>query len=443
MKKVLIIAYYFPPLGWSGVQRTLKFVKYLREFGWEPIVVTVGKSKFSVLDESLMKEIPKDIKLVRIDDIKFKDVTDRYKEEMMNLVKYSFDNIDENLRYEYETMIENKFAELRNLFLMPDGNAIWANSVIDKIEKKININEIDVLFTTSAPYSSHLIGLYLKDKYGIPLVCDFRDEWTNNPYISLDNKSLRYKIERSLEANILNKADRVITITSISSENYIKDFSIDEEKVNLITNGYDEEDFKFNRNNKCKSRKFKIVYNGSLYTSINPYTFIQAIMNLIRDDELKTEDLEIIFNGKIESEILNNILNMSNSINKNVIINGYLSHEESLKISSTADVLLLIIGDGEKAKSVYTGKVFEYLRLGIPIIALSPKNSLIDKLLVETNSGVNVEYDNIFNIQKEIKVYYEKWKNGYIVKINRNKINKYERKELTKKLVNIFREISC
>ena len=167
MRKVLIIAYYFPPLGWSGVQRTLKFVKYLRDFGWEPIVVTVGKTKFSILDETLLDEIPKEIEVIRIDDVVLKDLTELMKKEIYKFNEASLELISDNKLIKlYEAEIEKKFSELRDLVLVPDGNSIWANNVVREIENRIDFNHIDIIYTTSGPYSAHVVGNYIKKLYG-------------------------------------------------------------------------------------------------------------------------------------------------------------------------------------------------------------------------------------------------------------------------------------
>ncbi|MCI1477717.1 MAG: glycosyltransferase [Clostridium beijerinckii] len=443
MKKVLIIAYYFPPLGWSGVQRTLKFVKYLKEFEFEPVVVTVGRTKFSVIDKTLEKEIPSDIKIIRIDDIKFKDVTDRFKQEMNEYVESSFNMIDDNnIKEEYQKEIEEKFEILRNLFLLPDGNAVWANNVIKKIEDSINLSDIDVVYTTSSPYSAHIIGYHLKDKFNIPWICDFRDEWSNNPYLSLDKTSLRYKVERNIENKIVNSADKVIAITSIAARNYIENFNLDKEKVEIITNGYDEDDFTFFKNHDNINEKFKIVHNGSFYSSITPYTFLRAVINLCNKGVLKRNNFEIILNGKIDPEILKQIVDISEDIRENIIINGYLSHEQSLKIASEANLLLLVIGDSEESKSVYTGKAFEYLRLKKPIISLSPTGSLIEQLLRETASGTNVNFNHISEIEECIVHYYSKWINNDKFEVNMEVTKRYDRKVLTQKLAGLLNQFT-
>lgn len=303
MKKVLIIAYYFPPLGWSGVQRTLKFVKYLKDFGWQPIVVTVGKTRFSISDKSLLNEIPEDVEVIRIDDVKFKDITDEIKERMREYSKYSFNIIsDENLKVEYEKEIESTLEKLRNLFLLPDGNAVWANNVVREISNRINLNNISIVYTTSAPYSTHLVGYYLKKHYKLPWIADFRDEWTNNPYYNFDVKNIRYKIEKNLEKSLIDFSDKIITTTSMARDNYIKLFNLHQNKAITITNGYDEEDYMLLNHSKVNA-KFSVVSNGSFYLDRNPYTFLKAIKNILRMKLIKEDDIEIIFIGTIENEI--------------------------------------------------------------------------------------------------------------------------------------------
>lgn len=435
MKKALIIAYYFPPLGWSGVQRTLKFVKYLREFNWEPIVITVGKTTFSIFDESLGDEMPEDIKIIRIDDMKLKTFTDRIKNEAKEYVKASFDIIsDKNLLNRYEAQIEQNLEMLRNLLLLPDGNAIWANNVIKELNKKINIDDVDIVYTTSSPYSAHLVGYYLKNNHNKAWVADFRDEWTNNPYYN-NEFNIRYEVEKNIEEEILINCDKLITISESARDNYINSFKLDENKIKVITNGYDEEDFRLVDKNQMHS-KFTIIYNGSFYLVRNPYTFINAINNLLEEKKIDISNVVIKFIGEINKEIRNKITCMDRF---NIIeIYNYISHKESLKLCANANLFLLVIGQDQKVKSVYTGKVFEYLRLKKPILALSPKESLVEKLLNKTGCGSNVEFNDIENIQNIILKYYNNWKENKQFEVNEDEIKKYERKNLTKKLVQVF-----
>lgn len=441
MRKVLVIAYYFPPLGWSGVQRTLKFVKYLRYFDWEPIVVTVGKTKFSILDESLEDELPKDIKIIRVDDIVLKDVTDVMKRKIKGYVEASINSIsDESLKQLYEEEIEKKISELRDMVLLPDGNVIWANNVIKEINDKIDFTEIDVVYTTSSPYSAHIIGEYIKKEYSIPWIADFRDQWIDNPYIDYDKDSLRYKLEKNMEKNVVFNCDRLITVTPVITENYISTYKIEKNKVITITNGYDEEDFK-NIKSKKENNKFTMVHNGSFYLKRNPDTVARVIKKLVENEIIDEKKIEIILNGNNDCNIINKFKEIMGEYSDVIKINGYLSHEESLIKSNNADILLLICGEEESSKQVYTGKVFEYLRLRKPVLAISPKGSLVDKLLDETECGINAEYNDIETIEKIILNYYNSWIKGNKIKVGAKNIEKYERKELTKKLVEIFNEV--
>lgn len=440
MKKVLIIAYYFPPLGWSGVQRTLKFVKYLRAFGWEPIVVTVGKTKFSVLDKSLLEEIPQGIEMIRIDDVKFKDITDEMKADMRKHIKNSFNIIsDEKLKIEYEKEIESIFEKLRSYFLLPDGNAAWANNVIEEISNKLNLADISVVYTTSGPYSTHLIGYYLKKEFNLPWVTDFRDEWTNNPYYNFNVKDIRYKIEQNLEQNLVDFSDKVITTTSMATDNYTKLFNINKNKAVTITNGYDEEDF-ICLSKTVKSEKFNIISNGSFYLGRNPYTFLKAIENILRKNLIREKSLNIQFVGTIEDKIECNIEEFE--MDDIVICEGYLPHIDSLNRANNANLLLLIVGKEDKVKSIFPGKIFEYIRMKKPILAISPKGGVVEKLLKETGCGINVEYDNIEEIENVILKFYYDWFNNKPLMVNEKKIKEYERKRLTEKLSNIFYELT-
>lgn len=436
MKRVLLIAYYFPPLGWSGVQRTLKYIKHLREFDWEPTVVTVSDTKFSVRDESLFQELPKDIEVIRLPDVFLKGITDQMLKELLELVKPAYDLIeDKQLKTSYLDQIQAKIAELRNMLLLPDGNIIWAKNVIDKINQKVALNDFDIIYSTSGPYSDHIIGFYLKKECGLPWVADFRDEWTNNSYYNFTMESIRYQVEKHLENKIVLAADQIITVSPVSTNNYQQLFKVSTAKMTTIPNGYDEEDF-LELETYPDSDRFSIIHNGSFYLQRNPYTFLEALENLIQAGEIDEEKVLIEFIGIVDDNIKAKV----NQLPINRLINwaGYLTHQESLAKALQANLLLLVIGPGEKMKSICPGKIFEYLRLGKPILSLSPTGSVVDQLLQETGHGNNVEYDDMQGIEKLIIKKYRDWLAGKKLTINRQAIRKYERRYLTQQLAELF-----
>lgn len=435
-KKVLVIAYFFPPLGGAGVQRTLKYVKYLRDFGWEPIVITVGKSNYFAKDESLINEIPKDIKIIRIDDFVDEDISIQFLNELVDF--YSQVVKDKELINKFIDIINSSSENLNKYIFTPDSQVGWAYKVIRNIENLVELKNIDLIYSTSSPYSDHLIGLFIKQKYWKPWVVDFRDEWTNNPCVIYDVNDIKFLIENNMEEKIVNEADMVVTISGIAAQNYIDTFNIDCRKVKCITNGYDEEDFIDIYRNKEKTDKFRIIHNGLLYGDRNIESVFMAISNLIEKDIIKKDKIEIYLTRAYGDE---HVLNLEKKYTLNEIVKtvGYLDHKESLILSSKMNCCLLIIGKGEKKKSVYTGKVFEYLRLGKPILSLAPNDGVVSKLLKETGTGYNCEIDDVNSIENILTDLYSKWQTNdeEIYRCN-DGIEKYERKNLTHDLVDIF-----
>ena len=436
-KKVLFCAHIFPPVGGSGVQRSLKFVKYLRNYGWEPIVVTVGKTVYPLTDESMVSEIPDEIEIIRINE-KMK-IDNNYANELVNLYRGVIKN--DPLFEEYLKELYKSQQSLNKLIFVPDLYILWAKEVLDYIDEYVDLNKIDIIYTTSGPYSCHIIGYYLKMKYNIPWVADFRDEWTNNPYIDFDTTDILYKINFEMEKNIVNFADKIITVTPLMAENYANIFNISNNKIEIITNGYDEADFmKINTNYTSKNNKFIIMHNGIMYMIRTPQTFLKAVYNLISTNKINKNDIKIVFGLTENMQEWSKFVEQL-QLEDVVEFHDYMKHDESIKKAAEASCLLLIVGDGEKNKAVFPGKVFEYLRLCKPIIALSPKDSVVDKLIKSTNRGVNVEFNDIKGIENAILDLYRKWKDnplyGYTVTED---ILQYNRTELTQRLSKLLFE---
>lgn len=432
LKKVLILAHIFPPIGGSGVQRTLKFVKYLQEFGWEPIVVTAGKSNYPLIDETLVLEVPKGLRVIRIDE----DFT--LNAEVISEIYTLFENM--NINKELLQSYQGDLVQNINKIIIPDLYILWANKVLKELNEFIDVSELDLIYSTSGPYSDHIIGYHIKDQYNKPWIVDFRDEWTNNPYSKPDKNSLAYKINFALEEKIVNTADKIITVTPKSNENYQNIFELKQEKVVTITNGYDEEDFKKLDINIHKNDKFTIVHNGLFYGIRNPHTFLISLNNLIENGLIDKSKVKVFFSwsendkdwfpyiGKFQLESV-------------VEFFGYISHEESLQLASIADLLLLIVGPGVENKVTYPGKLFEYLRLEKTILALSPINSEVDNLIKKFKAGYNADFEDIKSIEDYLLKEYNSWlnkSNNKRKEYKNYKIEKFERRNLTGNLSDLF-----
>ncbi|MEJ6949856.1 glycosyltransferase family protein [Natronospora cellulosivora (SeqCode)] len=437
LKRVLVVAHIFPPVGGSGVQRTLKFVKYLKRYSWEPVVLTVGKTVYPIKDESLMTDIPNDISVIRIDEsyqIDFKglqDLVELYK----GMIK------DSELTNQYILQLFDGMDKIQSLLQLPDPYILWAKTVLDKIDQMIDINKIDMIYSTSGPFSDHIIAYYLKEKYQKAWVADFRDEWTNHPYVKHDMKSLNYKMQYELEDKVVKTADKIITVSSMISDNYRRIFDLEEEKLVTITNGYDEDDFKEIQENQEKNHHFTIAYNGLFSFDILPNTFLLALNNLINKDLIDKDKIKVKFTCQKNNSEWCKFID-KNQLSDIIDFIGYHPHLESLEKANQADLLLLIIGKGDKKRSVYSSKIFEYLRLNKDILSLAPTGGVVDKLLQETSRGMNVEIDDIDGIEEAILKYYKDWINNNQNNYSIDKIIKrYERIQLTNKLASVFNNI--
>ncbi|QUH30141.1 glycosyltransferase [Vallitalea guaymasensis] len=410
-RKVLMVANQFPPMGGSGVQRSVKFAKYLPEFEWEPIVFTRESNK-GLIDESLLQDIPKDLKVIRTKSYDLNELGKPF-----NLV--------------------GKFISRK--ILIPDGDKIWYEKNKDILLEYIQGNDIDVLYTTSYPYSDHLLGLYVKKHMpDLKWVVDFRDEWCNNPYIlDMGYSKRRMEKERRMEREVVDNCDYFITNTPLMLKNFLKDYNI-EDKSYVIPNGYDEEDFCDLSKDYVKKDKLIITYSGSMYGRRKPDYFLQAVNELINEQKIDKDDILIRFIGNIPNKKINEI-NETYSLDGVVKYLPYMEHKKSIEKLIESDILLFIIGEGKGAENFYSGKVFEYMNTNRPIIALVPPKGVAADVIRETKTGYISETTNVNNIKDLMLKLYTDWKNNTIqLQPNWDKIKTFERKELTKQLVTIF-----
>ncbi len=411
MRKVLIIANQFPPLGGSGVQRSVKFVKHLPKYGYKSVVFTRKVGKNSLIDNTLLKDIPKGTKIIRTK---------------------AFESFEAKGILKIPLKIFSKI-------IIPDSARLWAETSKKKIIKILKQEDIKLVYTTSAPYSAHLLGLYIKKKLPyIKWVADFRDEWTNNPY-TLDNpyNKIRTNVEKKMEKKVLETADFLITNTRVMKENFLKISSKNKDNFFVIPNGYDEEDFLGLDFKKVKSQKFTIVYTGALYGRRKIDNFLNALKNLKQKKLIDEDKIEVKLIGNYNKNKLQQKID-NESLTKQVFIKGYLEHDKCVQEQLLADALLLIEGGGAGANAFYTGKIFEYMNTNTPVIAILPEG-VAKELVIETGIGLVADTDNVAEIENVILNYYNAWKdNKLFFNPNYNIIRNYERKVLTGELAQIF-----
>jgi glycosyltransferase involved in cell wall biosynthesis len=411
--KVLIITYYWPPAGGSGVQRWLKFVKYLQNFDIEPIVYTVDDASYPKEDSSLMNEVPENIEVLKQPiweptDLLFWKKKKEQKSGVSNAVNNGF------------------LSFLRGNFFIPDPKVFWVNSSVKYLQEYLKSNKIDLIISTGPPHSMHLIANELCEKNNLKWIADFRDPWTDLYYNKeFKQLTLAKNKNKKLETSVLLNADCVLTV----SNSLKKEFAKQAKRVEVITNGFDDEVLSNNLINL--DSKFSISYIGLLPVQSNPKLLFTVLNELCIENPDFKKDLNINFIGDISDVIKKDI--ETNNLLENTNFIGYVSHQKAIDYQKKAQVLLLLIPNVEKSEGILTGKLFEYLRAKRPILAIGPENGDLSEILKSTNAGVVVGFNNKAKLRIEIRTLYQQYKKGSL-KVNSKNIEQFHRKELTKSL---------
>jgi glycosyltransferase involved in cell wall biosynthesis len=419
LKKVLVISYYWPPSGGPGVQRVLKFCKYLPEFGWEPIVLTVKDGEYPNLDYSLEKEADK----LGIRVIKTKTY-EPFKFYKWMTGKNSMPS------YELNKSKSGLFSKLskwiRMNYFIPDARKGWIPYGVKAGRELLKNEKIDMIFSSGPPHSLHFIAKKLKEEFSVPWVSDFRDPWTDLFYYDGHERSaIAEKKDAEMEKEILESADGVTTVSD-GTKNILTNKGNDI-NINVVHNGYDEDDFCHTAESKIKNSKKIITYVGSMALSQVSEEFFKGISDLIWDNN---EDIEIRFIGDVHEKAWELI--KSYNLRDKVFHLGYIPHNEVISKLFESDILLLVIPNTKESKLIITGKLYEYLRSGIPILALADLDGDAAKILNDTKSGIVVSHDDAEGI-KDIILQKE-------YELSQN-IEQFSRKELTHLLTEIFNRV--
>jgi glycosyltransferase involved in cell wall biosynthesis len=411
MNKVLLIAYHFPPLGGGGVFRTLKFTKYLPEFGYQPYVLTVKNPMYGTKDLTLCGEIPPEAKINR---------TFSFENRVMRAPRL----LNINLKW----------------FYMPDENIGWLPFGVATGAKLVKKENIDVIYTTSPLWTSLLIGFLLKKKTKKPLMVDFRDPWTDNPFTRYPTRYHKW-FERKMEKTILSQADYITVAFGSIKNNLIKRYPFLKSKIETITNGFDSDDFK-NLKTRRKSDKFTITHLGSIYGLLTAKPFLTALKELVEENKELGEKLEVMFVGNYGKETL--LLVRERELEENVKLVEYVPHRTALEYMINSQALLLLVTvEGPRGERLLPGKLFEYLASRKPIIAIAPENGLAANIIKSSNAGIVVTPRDVPQIKKVILDFYEQWKEGKSSTTGSvENITQYDRKVLTHRLAQIFDKIT-
>ncbi len=428
MKKVLFISYYFPPMGMGGVQRSAKFVKYLHEFGWEPIVLTVKDVFYHAHDPSLLNEVSKTT-IVRTES--FDPL--RIKQRLSSPIRKKINSHAPTHRSSIFHLIN------RHCFpwiFIPDTKVPWIPLAIREADRILQQHHIDLILTTSPPHSSHLIGLSLKKKRGIPWVADFRDDWKTEQF-ERGPTLMHRRLDRRMASRVVQKADKIVTVTDPILHNLIRLSHRNPKHFITIPNGYDRDDFDRSDPSDSDPQKWTITYCGSLYPKRNPEQFLQAVSEAVHDQPAIKEKIDIRFVGNVYEIDLTRMIEKY-GLKDVVHVAGYISHQENIRYLMSSNCLLLLIAKDE-SKGIATGKIYEYLASGKPIFAIVPEGEA-EKMIIKHARGVVIPPDDGEGMKAQLIRAFDLWKRKDLkITVPRwEGIEQYERRNQTKVLADIF-----
>ncbi len=422
--KVLIITYYWPPAGGPGVQRWLKFVKYLRDFDIEPVVYVPENPHYPLQDTSLLKEIPEGIVVLK------KHIKEPYFLAKIFSKKKTKQISSGIITTKKQSLVEKLLLWVRGNLFIPDARVLWVKPSVAYLSKYLKEENINLIITSGPPHSIHLIGLKLQEKMGVKWVADFRDPWTSIGYhykLKLTKKS-QNKHEQ-LEAKVLQAADQII-VTSPTTKAQFE--ILTDTPIEVITNGFDvaisEE--------KSLDDKFTISHIGSLLTERNPVSLWKVLSELVSENKDFSNDFQLQLAGVVSDEVLQII--SSFGLQGNLKNLGYLSHSDAIAFQRKSQVLLIVEIDSLANRAIIPGKLFEYMAANRPILALGPKGSDMEEIIETTESGQFLAYANDTELKKTIVSWYHSYKGGNLT-LQSVGVGEYHRKHLTGKLAEIIR----
>lgn len=419
MYKVLVIAYYYPPLGLSGVQRTLKFTKYFKNFNWQPTVITTGKVSYYAHDDSLLQEaINANVRIIRTNSINPNSII-----KSRGTLKMP------------STKIMKIFSRLSKFFFIPDNKILWSRKAATLAINLLKDENFDAIYISAPPFSSFNAFLTLKDKFGLPLFLDYREAWHDNQFRFYPTFYHRYR-HKKLEDTVLRKADRIIVVNRLIKESLLSDFRfLNFKDIDIIPHGYDPDDFNKIIPLPKENNKLILTYSGIFYEGITPKFLLKAFKKLRIENPDIASNFELQFIGYLKRE--NQKLINKLKIEKFIKEIGYVNHLEVIKRIKSSDILWLMLPNLKRMSNVSPGKLYEYFGTGKPILGCLPDGTAKNSLK-EYGASFVTSPDNINEIKETLIKIHQLFIAGKLPKPNQEIVKKYDRITLTDQLTKIF-----
>lgn len=419
MRKVLVITYYWPPAGGPGVQRWLKFVKYLRDFDIEPIVYIPENPTYPIIDTTFKAEIPEDIKVYK------QRIFEPYRLAAMFSSKKTKRISSGIIQSKNQSIVEKVLLWIRGNIFIPDARKFWVKPSVAFLQDLIENEGIETIITTGPPHSVHLIGYHLKRLKKVNWITDFRDPWTSIGYHKkLKLTKYAQRRHKKLEKLVLINADKIV-VTSKTTKMEFE--AITKQPIRTITNGFDTDNDKA----VILDEKFTISHIGSLLTERNPTNLWKVLAELVVENEAFSKALQLQFVGVLSDSIVTTLKEYGLERFTRVI--GYVSHEEAIQYQQKSQVLLLAEIDAEETKGIIPGKLFEYMAAKRPIIGVGPKDWEVVTMVSETKTGAIFDYSAHDQLKNVLLNWFREYQKNQL-KVSSVNLNQYSRRELSRKL---------
>ena len=379
MRRVLVISYYWPPSGGSGVQRWVKFVKYLPEEGWEPVVFAPENADYPALDPSLGAEVPDSVEVIRgkiwEPYAAYRKLTGAKSTEVTEISSGK------------KTWKQRLSLWIRANLFVPDPRIGWVKPSVKTLSQYLREHLVDVIVTTGPPHSVHLIGQKRHQSTGIPWIPDFRDPWSRMYYLRyLPMTAATWRKLRSQEQAILDQCSTVLTCTPLVQEEFQAQTKT---PVTMITNGFDSEDFTGPA--PAGDGHFNITHTGLFAADGNPFTLWKALGMMAASEPGFREDLRIRLVGKVDREVLDAISNAG--LADNVVALGPSDHATAVREQRSASILILPLRNDPLYRPILPGKLFEYLASRRPILGIGQEDGAMARVLSDTRAGITADWD--------------------------------------------------
>ena len=442
MKRVLIITYYWPPTGGSGVQRWVKFAKYLPDEGWQPVIYTPENPEQLAVDTSLEAEIPSEAEIIKT------HITEPYElyKKFLKKSGHSKEAVEVNpVNAQNKSFAQKAAMWVRGNLFRPDPRCLWIRPSVKFLKKYLEEHPVDLIVSTGPPQSMHLIGLKLSRATGIPWIADFRDPWTKIFYfkhLSMTRTTERW--HKRMEKKVLDEATAVVAVSPLVQQDFQ---AMTQTPVELITNGFDECDF---RNDSAQEedctdlchgaaggpdRKFVITHTGLFAADGNPTTLWKVLADKCeKDDDFRTK-LVIKLVGKTDEQVIESI--KAAGLEGNLVNLGYQPHVVAVEEQRSASLLILPLRKEPEYKAVLPGKLFEYLASWRPVLGIGQTDGAMSMILNTTKTGVVLGWDDETSIARFLDLC---WKNHLkgVLTVDDADISQFTRRNLTRRMTELF-----